>query len=270
MRRFIVLLILTAVLLSGCAKFAESTKDTATYDSVASPDEATEIPTEPPTDPPTIDELAQARYDAILSGELSNDYGLIDNVEPLGQLNGMQAGCEAMALTAALNHFGYDLGIDDIVDDYMVYDDNFVTGYLGNPRRFYEGAGIYPPGMLTTIWNFIEENDADLYPFDTTGLSMDELYKFIQAGCPVLIWTSYNRRSPNIEQTYEYEGISYPWFSSEHCVCLHGYDLEDDEVKVADSWNNGSDDWEDASRFEDVYDEIGQFSVVLMDTSDLY
>ena len=270
MKRFLVLLMLTAVLFSGCAKTVESTKDMATYDSIASADEAaTEMPTEPPTEPPTLDELAQARYDAILSDKLSGNYDVIDNVEPLGQLNGMQAGCEAMALTAAINHFGFDLGIDDIVDDYMVYADNFVTGYYGNPRRFYEGAGIYPPGILTTAWNFIEKNDAKLYPFDTTGLSMDELYKFIHAGCPVLVWTSYNRERPNIEQTREYKGVSYPWFSTEHCVCLHGYDLKNDKVKIADSWNYGSDDWENASRFEDVYDAVGRFSVVLMDTSEL-
>ena len=181
----------------------------------------------------------------------------------------MQAGCEALALTAALSHFGYDLDIDDIVDDYMVYGNDFVTGYVGNPRLFNNGAGIYPPGMVTTVWNFVEENDAPLYPFDTTGLSLDELYKFVDAGCPVLIWTTYDRNSPRIEQYREYEGIKYPWFNTEHCVCLHGYDLEDNEVKIADSWDYGKDEWEDAERFENVYDEIGRFSLVLMDTSKL-
>ena len=229
----------------------------------------TQPPTEPPTEPPTIDELAMAQYLKIRNSELKNNFGVIDDVEPLGQLNGMQAGCEALALTTAINHFGYDLDINDIVDDYMVYSSDFVTGYCGDPHYFYNGAGIYPPGMVTTVWNFIEENDATLYPFDTTGMSMEELYKFVDAGCPVLIWTTYDRYSPRIEQYREYEGVNYPWFDTEHCVCLHGYDLSDNEVKIADSWNYGNDGWEDAERFERVYDEIGRFSLVLMGTKDL-
>ena len=45
--------------------------------------------------------------------------------------------------------------------------------------------------------------------------------------------------------------------------------LSDNEVKIADSWNYGNDGWEDAERFENVYDEIGRFSLVLMGTENL-
>lgn len=273
MKRILILL-LAVMTLVGCAKAVDPSADSATYDESKRFDPLEEalmrmVTESPATEPPSVDELAQAKYDRILSSELDTEFDVIDNVEPLGQLRGMQAGCEALALTAALNHFGYDLDIDDIVDDYLVYGNDFVTGYVGDPHRFYDGAGIYPPGMLTTIWNFIDENGAALYPFDTTGLELDDLYKFIHAGCPVLIWTTYDRSRPYIEQSRVYEGISYPWYDTEHCVCLHGFHLPDDEVKVADSWDYGKDDWEDASRFEDIYDEVGRFSVVLMDISDL-
>lgn len=270
MKRIWAFLLAVMLLLAGCAKNVESTPDSATADT-ATADEATQPPTQPltlpPTEPPTIDELAQRQYDKILNSSYA-DYAQLEDVKALNQMNGMQAGCEALALTAALTHFGFDLDIDDIVDDYMVYDNNFVIGYCGNPRRFYDGAGIYPPGMVTTAWNFIEENDAELYPFDTTGLSMNELYRFVNAGCPALIWTTYDRTSPRIEQYKEYEGVKYPWYDTEHCVCLYGYDLEDNEVKIADSWG-GVTKWEDADRFEKIYDEVGRFSMVLMDTSKL-
>lgn len=270
MKRIGALLLAAMLLLAGCAKNAESTPDSATADT-ATVDEATQAPTQaptlPPTEPPSIDELAQKEFDRILNGSYA-DYAQLEDVEALNQMNGMQAGCEALALTAALNHFGYDLDIDDIVDDYLVYDNNFVIGYCGDPHRFYNGSGIYPPGMVTTTWNFIDDNDAELYPFDTTGLTMNELYRFVDAGCPVLIWTTYDRNSPRIEQYKEYDDIDYPWYDTEHCVCLFGYDLEDNEVKIADSWG-GVEKWEDADRFEKVYDEVGQFSMVLMDTSKL-
>ena len=266
MKKIWVFLLAAMLLLAGCAKNAESTPDSATADS-ATVDEATQPPTQPPTEPPSIDELARRQYDKILNSSYA-DYAQLEGVEALNQMNGMQAGCEALALTAALSHFGFDLDIDDIVDDYMVYDNNSVIGYCGNPRRFYVGSGIYPPGMVKTVWNFIDENDAELYPFDTTGLTLNELYRFVNAGCPVLIWTTYDRNSPRIEQYKEYEGVKYPWYDTEHCVCLYGYDLEDNEVKIADSWG-GVTKWEDADRFEKIYDECGQFSMVLMDTSKL-
>ena len=276
MKSVMVCLLAAVLLLAGCAKIDESTPDSASKDSAtadgATVDEATQPPTQPPTkpptEPPTIEELAQKRFDEILDGSYE-DYAQLDDVEAMNQLgSGMQAACESLALTTALNHFGYDLDADDIVDDYLVYSDDFVTGYCGNPRRFYDGSGIYPPGLVKTAWNFIEDNDAELYPFDTTGLDLEDLYKFVNAGCPVLVWTTYNGSSPRIEQYKEYEGVKYPWYDTEHCVCLFGYDVEDNEVKIADSWT-ADERWKDADSFERIYDEVGQFSMVLMDTSKL-
>ena len=269
------MILLAALLCAGCANYAESSADTATPDDsrrfdpleVAASHMATQPPTQAPTEPPTLDELAQARYNKIVNGTMAG-YAQLDDVHALNQMYGLQAACESLALAAALNHFGYDVDGDEIIDDYLEYSDNFVTGYCGNPRKFYDGSGIYPPGMVTTAWNFIEDNDAQLYPFDTTGLSMDELYRFVSNDCPVLVWTTYDRYSPRIEQYREYEGVKYPWYDTEHCVCLFGYDLEDNEVKIADSWG-GVEKWEDAERFEQIYDEVGQFSMVLMDTSKL-
>ena len=283
MKRVLVLLMTAMLALAGCAKNVEATPDAASPDG-ATADEATsdealfdpleymlslQVETEPPTEPPTLEELVQARYDEILNGKLKDDYASLDNVKPYDQIGtGMQAACESLALTAAINHFGYDLDADDVVDDYLVYSDNYVTGYCGNPRRFYDGSGVYPPGLIATAWNFIEENDAPIYPFDTTGLSLEELFKFVDAGCPVLIWTTYDEISPRIEQYREYEGIKYPWYENEHCVCLYGYHLGDNEVKVANSWKT-YEDWKGRDNFERIYDECGQFSMVLMGTSGL-
>lgn len=273
MKRVMVLL-LAAVMLVGCAKNVDTITDTDQIEqfdplAVAVEHMVTEPPTQPPTELPTAEELAWERYHQILSGKLDSDYAQLDNIKAMNQMgSGMQAACEALALTTALNHFGYELDSDDIVDDYLVYNNDFVTGYCGNPRRFYDGSGIYPPGILTTIWNFIDENDAKLYPFDTTGLSLEDLYKFVSAGCPVLIWTTYDGYSPRIEQYKEYEGVKYPWYDTEHCVCLFGYHLGDNEVKIADSWT-ADERWKNADSFGKIYDEVGQFSVVLMDTSKL-
>ncbi len=272
MKRITILLIIAAFLLTGCAKSVEVFRDLATIDE-ATVDQATldetapDDPTEMPTEPPTIDELAMQRYDGILAGKISGKAKL-DRVEAIHQYPEMEAACEAMALTAAINHFGYDLDKYAIVDKYLVYADDCVTGYSGDPHYFYQGAGIYPPGLVTSTWNFINDKNASLYPFDTSGLSLNDLYKFLDNGCPVLIWTSVSREWPYFEGGTEYNGTYYPWFPTEHCVCLYGYDKSDNQVLVADSWY-GTDEWEDAGLFEDVFNEIGKFSMILMDTSQL-
>lgn len=269
MKRVVILLTAAALLLAACAKNVEPDEEMTEAVIQEATQAPTESPTEPPTEPPTLDELAQAKFDALLSGGLGTERRQLDRMEARNQVySGLQAACEALALTAALGHFGYDLEDDDIVDDYMVYSSDFITGYCGNPRRFYDGAGIYPPGMVTTAWNFINDRKADLYPFDTTGTSLKELYKLVEAGCPVLIWTTYDRYSPRIEMYREYNGVNYPWYETEHCVCLCGYDTDAGQVYIADSWY-GTVDWEDASNFERVYNEVGKFSMALMSTEDL-
>ena len=268
MKRVFVLLIAAVMLFAGCAKKVESTPDTATVDEVAT-EPPTEPVTEPVTEPPSLDQLATAKFDAIKGAQPGSRFSKLDGITVYSQIgSGMQAACEALAFTAALSRFGYQLDADDIVDKYMVYSSDFVTGYSGNPRRFYEGAGIYPPGMVKTAWNFIKDKKADLYPFDATGLTMNELYKFVAAGYPVLVWTTYDRYSPRIEQYREYRGVKYPWYDTEHCVCLCGFDTDGGRVYVADSWS-GRVDSEDAARFEKIYDEVGRFAMVLMSIKDL-
>ncbi len=90
----------------------------------------------------------------------------------------------------------------------------------------------------------------------------------MDSGCPVLVWTTYDRNEPDFNFSETYNGIEYPWYDSEHCVCLCGYDKDKGLVKVADSWG-GYEEWESAEWFEYLYDEIGRFSVVLMGTDDL-
>ena len=277
MKKLLILLIAAAMLLAGCKQ--ETADSPATADTAATEKVKTKklnepvVPTEAPTEAPkptepSFEELVQKKYESILSGKSEKKQVAMNEVYALNQLDGMEAGCEALALTAALTHFGYKLDMDEIVDKYLVYSDDYVFGYCGDPHYFGDGSGIFPPGMVTTIQNFVKDKKAAIYPFDTTGMSLDDLYKFVEKGCPVLIWTSVERQEPYFDGGTEYNGIFYPWFPTEHCVCLYGYDKSDGQVLVADSWY-GTDEWEDASWFTELYNEIGKFSMILMDTSDL-
>lgn len=307
MKKLLILLLMTAFILAGCAKSVE----TATPDQTATPDKAatadetmpnatelnsgraeqpvTEQATQPPADAenvpddesgegyewvePTLpvrphtayDELAIAKYSRILNRNKISARAELDAAE-IYQYPELPTGCESVALTIAVNTLGYDLGKTDIADKYMLYGDSFVVSYCGDPYSDY-GAGIFPPGLIATAWNYIDESKAKLYPVDTTDLSLSDLYKFIDAGYPVVVWTTVYMAYPYDEGGEYYNDRYYPWYDCEHCVCMYGYDTDNDEVMISDPQRGKIS--VSASEFEYIYDEIGRFSMVLIDTKDI-
>ncbi len=274
MKRIIsIWMILTLLMLSGCAAAPasstmdqatkdEATKDEATKDEATADEPATEAPTLPE---PDVKEQAEREYEAILSTPLQGS-GQVE-VEEMDQFPELPAGCESVALTIAINSYGYDLEKTDIADKYLIYGDSFVDSYVGDPRVWLDGAGIYPPGIVNTVWNFVEDTGARLYPIDTTSLSLSDLCHFIDAGYPVVAWETYYDAEPSPDGGYEErDGIVYQWFRNEHCVTLYGYDLDQGIVMLSDSVRGKVEI--SFSEFEYAYDGIGRFSVVMLDTAD--
>lgn len=262
MKRLLTLLLLLSILLSGCIVTSDSTRDEATKDE-ATIDEA--IVTEAPTEPPDVTEQAMTEYEHILGAPLEDDFAEVD-IDPIDQFPELPAGCEAVSLTMAINAYGYDLGKTDIVDNWLEYGSSIVDSYVGDPHIFLNGAGIYPPGLVKTVWNFVEDTGARLYPIDTTEVAFEDLFLFIQAGYPVVLWSTYYDAYPIEEGGAEVrDGIVYQWYRNEHCVVLCGYDLDDGTVVLADPVRGIV--TVSLERIENIYDEMGQFSMVMLDTT---
>lgn len=255
------------LLLSGCIVASDDALP-ATPDeieentAVSQTEEITEAPTQAP---PSVEEQAMAEYQRILSCDLTVPFHTV-SVEEIDQFPELPAGCEAVALTMAINHFGYDLEKTEIADDYLIYGDNFVYSYVGNPREWLSGAGIYPPGLVNTVWNFVSDTGAKLYPVNTSGLSLEELLLFVQADLPVVAWSTYYNNYPIPEGGAIVEDdVVYQWYRNEHCVTLCGYDLDDDTVIIADPVRGKV--TLSMTDFENTYDGVGQFSMVMLDSS---
>ena len=286
MKKLLVLLLITAFILGGCANNvvsmpSQATADQATQDQ-ATPDQTSDQPVSPAfrdlTSPTKVsddqipsspsgekDAAALSKYNRILNGELRDDSSELD-VEAMDQYPELPSGCESVALTIALNGMGAELDKTDIAEKYLEYDDNFAVGFCGDPFTD-GGAGVYPPGLVSTAWNYINDKNAGLYAFDTTGLTIEELCKFIDAGCPAVVWTTVYMGWPYFDGGVEYNEVFYPWYDLEHCVCMYGYDVEDNEVMISDPQRGKI--TVSMSEFEEIYDEIGRFSMILMDVSDL-
>lgn len=271
MKRILCLLAVICLLLCGCDVNAEDNAD-ATLDTAATQvnTEATELPTsavtQVPTEPPSVETLAQERIEKILVGELKSDSAHIA-IEEMSQYPELPTGCEAIALTMALNALGEALNKTEIAEKYLEYDDNYVIGYAGDPFSD-DGAGIWPPGMVKTVENYVKDTGAHVYAQDTSKHDLTDLCKLVEAGCPVLIWTTYYIGEPMYtDDGLEYDGEYYMWYDNEHCVTLCGFDTSDGTVEIADPLQGIV--TVDAENFERINEDIGGFSMVLLDTSDL-
>lgn len=180
----------------------------------------------------------------------------------LNQYPEMPAGCESVSLTMLRNYYGYDLDKTYIADNYLIYSDNFITGYYGNPYS-YTGGGCYAPGMTDTANSFLADNGGEYYAENITGTAFDDLLGYIADGTPVLIWTTIGMGSSSRDYTeYYYDDDVYYWDFMEHCVVLTGYDLDNNTITVYDPIDGVM--VRDKDAFEYTYNEMFQMSVILI------
>lgn len=182
------------------------------------------------------------------------------DVEPIYQEPELPTGCEAVSLTMLLAYEGFDLEKMTIAEEYLVYSKNWDLdeGYVGNPTT-YEGAGCFPPTIVQTAKKYLTAQKSSLEAVDLTGKSMEELLHYVADGHPVAVWTSMYMEAPILT---EQEESTFPWYDTEHCVVLSGYDLEEDILIVQDPLMGTID--RKQKEFTEIYDLIGRYAVVLL------
>ena len=182
------------------------------------------------------------------------------NVPCVMQFPELPTGCESVALTNLLLYNGFSLGKTTIADNYLPYGSNYAVSFVGNPHSV-NGAGVYPPGIVIAANRYLAAKGSSLRAYDITGSSMEQLYSYLDQGYPVLVWSTTGMASPRVTGHQSYGGRTYPWFSQEHCVVLKGYNRRTNTVYVSDSISG--DLGRNASRFTDLYNQIGRFAVVI-------
>lgn len=174
----------------------------------------------------------------------------------------LPTGCESVALTILLKYYGFtDLEKTTIASEYLIYDDNYVIGYCGNPFS-YNGAGIYPPGLVKTANNFFDENQSTLNAKDITGSTPQTIYKYVANGTPVIIWNTIHLYSNNPSGSYTtYKGTTYHWDYNEHCVVMSGYDFNRNVVIIHDPVDGIVE--RDADEFWERYENLGSMAMIV-------
>ncbi len=181
------------------------------------------------------------------------------------QLPELPTGCESVALTMALEYEGFMLYKTTIAREFLIYNqetDNMAVGYIGDPFSE-DGAGCFAPAIAATADNFFEDQGAEDYKaYDISGTEMEELLSYIEAGTPVVLWTTMYMAEPEFtEDKTEYEGEIYRWYYQEHCVVLSGYDLDNHTLQINDPLEGVV--TRDYDEFKKIYDTIGKYAVVI-------
>ncbi|MBQ9043556.1 MAG: RICIN domain-containing protein [Eggerthellaceae bacterium] len=170
----------------------------------------------------------------------------------------LPTGCESVALTEALNYYGFNLGKTTIADNYMPWSgDDFVYSFMGNPHTSY-GAAIMAPGITNTANKFLSSRGSSLRATNITGSSFGSLYDYLDQGIPVVVWNTMYMHDPGYVQAYE---DGYAMRSWTHAVTLSGYNPFNNTVLVADPLDGGV--WRDRGRFEWLYNEMGRQAVII-------
>lgn len=172
----------------------------------------------------------------------NSDY-TVKETEVLLQRPELPTGCESVALTMALESLGYDLEKTEIADSYMTYDShNYAIGYVGDPHSE-NGAGIFPPGLTDTANNYLNshvltnEQGEEFYysAYNISGTAFEDLFSYVDAGNPVLIWITYTYESPVFTgESVSYDGEEFSWYQKEHCVMIAGYNRSNRSVLLYD------------------------------------
>ncbi|MEO2533634.1 C39 family peptidase [Collinsella aerofaciens] len=175
----------------------------------------------------------------------------------------LPTGCESVALTNALNYYGFGLGKTVIADAYMPKSSwDFVTAFWGNPHSASNGNCISAPGLTNTANSFLISRGSSLRAYDVTGTGFYDLYSYLEAGHPVIIWSTIGMQNlGRCYATQAYGGRIYRTYTNSHTVVLRGFNRSLGTVYIADSLSGYVSN--SAERIASLYSQRGAQAVVL-------
>ncbi|MEA1012378.1 MULTISPECIES: C39 family peptidase [Bacillus cereus group] len=217
----------------------------------------------------------QLNFFSIQSGkrmEFSNNESkvILSNVPLIQQLPELDRGCEVTSLAMMLQYAG--VSVDkmklaneikkvDFMDDGVRGNPN--EGFVGNIYTFSEsGYGVYHGPLFQLAKKYLPNQAVDL-----TGKSIEEMYKSVKAGQPVVMITNATFAPLDADEFTIWEtssgdvSITY----NEHCVVLVGYDQE--SVYIRDPLDDSLDVKVPRENFEQAWVQMGSQAISYVKSS---
>lgn len=186
------------------------------------------------------------------------------DVEPVLQLPELPTGCEITSLATVLNYYGYDISKTQLADEYLecgeVGDTDPNEKFIGSPYDIHS-YGCFSNVIADAAKSFSEKNGCNFKVYNLYGLSLDDLYKYVEDGKPVVIWSTIDLKETYRNITWDVDGKEIAWRANEHCMVLIGYDKDNDTCIVSDPLQGIKEYPRDL--FNQRYEELGKQAVVV-------
>ncbi|MCD8130604.1 MAG: C39 family peptidase [Lachnospiraceae bacterium] len=163
----------------------------------------------------------------------------------ISQYPELPTGCESVAATMLVNYYGYSVDKVTLTDNYLptvaaafYYDANgnkigpdMENYFVGDPHGTGHICGV--PAIMTELNSYLSDQGSDLQAVNKTGITLDELYSYIDNDTPVMVWVTIymaNRRATT--GWYTEDGRWMEYATNDHGAVLIGY--TDTTVTIAD------------------------------------
>ena len=173
-------------------------------------------------------------------------------VSPILQLPNYESGCEVTSLAVILRSMGCPVSVEDLIGC-LVMNGSFSQGFAGS---VYGDGGSFPRGMVKAANAYAQRYNASVRGHDLTGSSFESLLALVQAGYPVMVWTTMY-----MEDYYPSEDVEWhhTWYWNEHVVVLYG--VRNGELLVADPLEGAM--VRNLQAFQDIYETCGRMGLLV-------
>lgn len=166
--------------------------------------------------------------------ETIENYYKMEDFEWLSQNPELPTGCEITSLTSVLNYYGINVKKETMADDYLKKGDgSYYKMFLGNPRDT-GSFGCMAQPIVDAANLYFKKNNVSMKASNVSGVTFDKILEYVSQGVPMIVWNTMGMAPAYESQTLTLDGREYTWIAPEHCVVVVGYDLDNNEVYVAD------------------------------------
>lgn len=205
------------------------------------------------------------------TGFSNNDEKVIlSNVPLIQQLPELDRGCEVTSLAMMLQYAGITVDKMKLANEIKKVDfmndgvrGNPNEGFVGNIYTFSEsGYGVYHGPLFQLAKKYLPNKAVDL-----TGKGIEEMYKSVKAGQPVVMITNATFAPLDEDEftTWETNSGDVSITYNEHCVVLIGYDKE--FVYIRDPLSDSLDVKVPRESFEKAWIQMGSQAISYVKSS---
>ncbi|MGN5652889.1 C39 family peptidase [Bacillus sp. Brlt_9] len=195
---------------------------------------------------------------------------ILSNVPLIQQLPELDRGCEVTSLAMMLQYAGITVDKMKLANEIKKVDfmndgvrGNPNEGFVGNIYTFSEsGYGVYHGPLFQLAKKYLPNKAVDL-----TGKSIEELYKSVKSGKPVVMITNATFEPLDEDEftTWETNSGDVSITYNEHCVVLIGYDKE--FVYIRDPLSDSLDVKVSRESFEQAWMQMGSQAISYVKSS---